>query len=385
MNDVLFNFTYAASHKYDGTNVGKDESGVKYGRNQTIPPGTKSYQKTTLEFVEKLDAAAVKADLIAATGIAEGSIECFNLYGELMCNKGLYNYSQDKLDGTHQVFGAVIRPANKAALKEIAEKLGAAKFACKIKGGEEEEEGPQEEDKEGEDDGVCNEKVNMYMNEGFKALLEKQNVPMVPLAGTYASFYELYQANYDWMVNGNGEGLVLISPADGPNSDVSKWKIGAETSGDNFTTLNNCLNVIEDDKENKIFGENKEKAKELFTKMLEVESSKLINGEIPKPKGKAPKEEKKKQAKGGIVLTDEETKAYEVAITSAKTKYDHGDTYYAKGGKGLEEYSQLIAKECLNDITVDAADKQASTKHINYIKQVLKEEFIAFNRAKAKK
>jgi len=92
MNDVLFNTTYAASHKYDGTNVGKDESGLRYGRNQTIPTQTKSYQKTSLEGVEKLDAAAIKADICKTCGIGEDSIECFNVYGELMCNKGLYSY-----------------------------------------------------------------------------------------------------------------------------------------------------------------------------------------------------------------------------------------------------------------------------------------------------
>ena len=74
------------------------------------------------------------------TGISEDSISCFNLYGELMCNAGLYNYSNDKLNGTHQVFGVMIRPVNLDALNDIVDKLIAAKFACTIKGGEEEEE-----------------------------------------------------------------------------------------------------------------------------------------------------------------------------------------------------------------------------------------------------
>jgi hypothetical protein len=52
-------------------------------------------------------------------------------------------------------------------------------------------------------------------------------------------------------------------------------------------------------------------------------------------------------------LTDEELKEYDEAIKSAKTKYDHEDTYFGKGMKGTEEYSQLISKECLNDIKID--------------------------------
>lgn len=102
------------------------------------------------------------------------------------------------------------------------------------------------------------------MNETFKTVLMKHNIPMVPVAGTYASFYELAIANFEWMKNGMGEGLVIAGPAEG-NTHISKWKIGAETSGDNFSTLNNCLNAIEDDAENKLFGDNKEKAIELFT------------------------------------------------------------------------------------------------------------------------
>merc|ERR1712125_19974 len=110
----------------------------------------------------------------------------------------------------------------------------------------------------------------------------------------------------------------------------------------------------------------------------------LINGEKPAPP--KPKEVKApKPKKGAVVLNEEETKEYEVAIASAKTKYDHGDTYYAKGMKAMEEYAGLISKECLNDIFIDAADNVASEKHLNYIKQVLKEEFIVFNRAKGGK
>lgn len=282
------------------------------------------------------------------------------------------------------MFGVILKPATKEAVKDIADKLAAAKFACVINGKDEEDEEPAEEDKEAEEGDDVNEKISIYMNETFKELIAKHNVPMVPFAGTYASFYELAMANLEWMMNGMGEGLVLAAPAEGSKTVVSKWKIGAETSGDNFSSLNKCLELIEDDTENKIFGDNKEKAIDLFTKMLKVESSKLINGEIPKPKGKAPKEVKPK-GKGVVVLSEEETKEYEIAITSAKSKYDHGDTFYARGGKGMAEYAELLAKECLNDIKVDAADKEANSKHINYIKQILKDEFIAYNKTNAKK
>jgi len=81
--------------------VGKDESGVMYGRNLLIPGNVQSYQKTPLTYVKNIDVAAVKADLLNITGIEEEEMSCFNLYGELMCNKGLYDYTENQVDGTH--------------------------------------------------------------------------------------------------------------------------------------------------------------------------------------------------------------------------------------------------------------------------------------------
>ena len=41
----------SATQKYDGTNVGKDEHGVMYGRNLLIPDKTNSYQSTPIKCV----------------------------------------------------------------------------------------------------------------------------------------------------------------------------------------------------------------------------------------------------------------------------------------------------------------------------------------------
>ena len=60
LNTMFFEERCAASHKYDGTNVGIDEFGVMYGRNQTIASKTKSYQKVSLESVTKVDAKGIK-------------------------------------------------------------------------------------------------------------------------------------------------------------------------------------------------------------------------------------------------------------------------------------------------------------------------------------
>lgn len=220
------------------------------------------------------------------------------------------------------------------------------------------------------------------MNQAFKDLIANHGYPIVPLVGTYVNFYEMAMENFDWMKGGYGEGLVLASPADGPNIRVSKWKNGTETSGDNLAKIHNIEEIMENDKENKIFGENTEKAKEIFAKMLEVEKSRLINGEAPKPK-EAPAKKQPKAKQGKVELTPEEEKQYEEAIKSAKTKFDHQDAFFEKAMKGAQEYAGLIAKECLNDIKVE--EGAPMDRHNAYILQVVKEDFIEYNKNKKAK
>jgi hypothetical protein len=111
-----------------------------YGRNKTIKLGTSSYQKTSLKLVEKIDVQAIRAELVAQTGIPNEFIERLVVYGELMCNKDLFHYNEENLFGECPVFGAMIRPASNAALTIITEKLGAANFACMVRGSLEDDE-----------------------------------------------------------------------------------------------------------------------------------------------------------------------------------------------------------------------------------------------------
>lgn len=104
---VLFETPVFASVKYDGTNVAIDTEGLLYGRNKTIPSKTKSYQKTSLDCVRKIDSNLVLNEILDVTGIKAETIEKFLVYGELMCNKNLFGYSRDNLDGTFQIFGAI--------------------------------------------------------------------------------------------------------------------------------------------------------------------------------------------------------------------------------------------------------------------------------------
>ena len=113
------------------------------------------------------------------------------------------------------------------------------------------------------------------------------------------------------MLNGMGEGLVIISPPFASTS-ITKWKNGSEASATNLKNLNMILETIDENQE--IFGTKSTQAQEFFQKMLQVEMSKLINGSVVKTVSKVTV-----QPTGGIIipLTVVEQEQYYTAIKSA--------------------------------------------------------------------
>jgi len=376
---ALFETPVFVSVKY-GTNVAIDTEGLMYGRNKTIPSKTKSYQKTSLDYVRKIDSNLVLNEILDVTGIKAETIEKFLVYGELMCNKGLFGYSQDKLDGTFPIFGAIFVAKNQKDHEEIYAKLKEFGFNAGVKLAYESE--GSEDGNQGDSDSSFNDQLYISMNKNFKDILDKLKYPVVPALSVDGSFYDCVVSNYEWMVEGNGEGLIISSSMFGDKKVVSKWKIGAEANGSNLDALGEIQDLIEADTNHSMFGNYHEKAVDLFNKMLNVQrSSKKLTIEPPK--------QEKPPAKGGkkgqVELTAEVVALYEEPIKSAKSKFDHGDAYYAKGMKGGQDYWGLIAKECLNDIKIDSSDKKAMDNHNGIINAILKPEFIEFNKNKAQK
>ena len=78
----------------------------------------------------------------------------------------------------------------------------------------------------------------------------------------------------------------------------------------------------------------------------------------------------------------EEMKVYDSALKSAKTKFDHEDTFFAKGSKGVAEFTKLLAEECLSDIKIEKGDVEGNKKHNEIVAQLVKEDFISYNRNK---
>lgn len=74
------------------------------------------------------------------------------------------------------------------------------------------------------------------MNETWLDLIKGMGYPTVPVAGKFGSFYELLNENFEWMINGNGEGLILVQQGEN-DATISKWKIGAEANSSNVKML----------------------------------------------------------------------------------------------------------------------------------------------------
>lgn len=58
----------------------------------------------------------------------------------------------------------------------------------------------------------------------------------MPLVGEYDCFYNAVKANQSWMVEGNGEGLMVVS-----SEGIKKWKIGAERNATNIDYIDGAL------------------------------------------------------------------------------------------------------------------------------------------------
>jgi hypothetical protein len=214
--------------------------------------------------------------------------------------------------------------------------------------------------------------VMLLMNQTYKELITKLGLPTVPAADKMGSFYELVINNYDFMVNGHAEGLVLVSPSSGPDVQVSKWKIGAEANSTNTDYLDKMILEVEA-KGKEIYGDNAARAKELFEKMYAIASS------MKKVVAEKKASEVKPKA-GGI--SAEAMAQYEEPIKSAKSKFDHCDVYFAKD-KNPMKYSKMIAQEVMNDVKIDEKDKKAITAHEAMVLNFIKLDFAVFKKNEA--
>jgi len=175
-----------------------------------------------------------------------------------MCNKGLYDYEDKNLSSGWTIFGAMIQPEKNAP--QIVEALQKAHFTCSLKGAQL-DEGDEEEEKDDP-----NFKIMLGINGTFKALMDKFSYPTVPYLGSFENLYTFVQQNFEWLLKGMGEGIVInhLATEKFPASGLSKWKNGMEENATNSVGIDFMMQEIEGDKDQEIFGENTEKAIELL-------------------------------------------------------------------------------------------------------------------------
>lgn len=313
--------------KYDGTNVGIDQYGNLYGRTLMIDPAKKKYQKTCLSEVKKIKVLNLRKKILP-TFTEE---ECqFIIIGELMCNPHLFDYTKKELDSKFPLFGAVIVPQdNKIGLK-IMKNLLKNGFFCT---------NPFKEDL----DGFIGQ-INLVMNDKLRDIFVNEGY-CVPLLNGNSKLKSMILNNYDFMVNGKGEGIVLsLKDPENDGFLLLKWKIGLEPQ---LTNIDIFKNIIKNQKW-EILGENDEE-KNLLRKIFHQ------MGEISKSQKTISK----------IQLNKKVRNAYNEAIQSAKTKFDSDDTFY-KSLEGFKKYVELIAEECKNDIQI-----KNEKEHFKIIEQEL--------------
>lgn len=176
----------------------------------------------------------------------------------------------------------------------------------------------------------------MCFNKTFKNLAQQFNYPTVPIVGEYSSFFEAVKANEEWMVEGRGEGLIVVSA-----DSINKWKIGAEANSTNIDLINATIEQI--NKDDFVFGEETKRINDLLTILRKIQVSTVTH----------------------TVNPDEE---YEIAIKSAMTKFDHHDAFE------YEQYVDLIVKETLIDIKV-GDEKATQEKHRKKVQKLLNDKF----------
>ena len=334
LKNTLLNSEVFYCEKYDGTNVGIDEHKNMYGRTLMIDPSKKKYQKTDLSEVKKINVLNLRTKILPNFTDEETK---FIIIGELMCNPHLFDYTNKKLDGQFPLFGAVIVPKDNDIGLKIMKDLLNNGFYCT---------NPYKEDL----DGFIGQ-INLIMNEKLRDIFVSEGY-CIPLLNGKKKMKDMILDNYDFMVNGKGEGIVMsLKDWEHDGFLLLKWKIGLEPQ---MTNIDIFKNIIKEEKWRDI-GETEDEIttlKEIFIKM----------GEISKSQNTTTK----------IQLNKKDRNAYNEAIQSAKTKFDSSDTFY-NSLEDFRKYVELIAEECKKDLKV-----KNEVEHFKIIEQELNEDYQKF-------
>lgn len=311
--DMFLTWNTTASIKYDGTNVGTSCDGSVYGRRLRIDETANRYQSVPLDPCRQVNASKVKQSFVSlfsergiVTSPGKASVaDMFRLtvYGELMCNRGLYDYQEAKLAERWLCFGIRIRVLEDIELSD--DEL--AKFSNIL-----EEQGFIFS-------GVNTKSLTIVLNEKLEKFLVDHGIEEIASYQQWPSQAHCIANYFEYMVESKGEGLIIYIPGGPERSSaasvsIRKWKIAKELSKrmiENFTALATTLTTTAP-----------------FDQLLPAPLSKMLthlnraaNAPIPQVVTK-----KQKKANRGQKFPEEVV----AALNSALTKYDSMEEYFEK-------------------------------------------------------
>ncbi|XXQ39014.1 RNA ligase domain-containing protein [Plasmodiophora brassicae] len=319
--NLLTDAVVIAAEKIDGTNFGIGQDGALFGRRFRIEPHRETYQKVPLNIVSAINSSDVLAHLRDAVGdVGVPDPIDFRLYGELGCNQ-MYSYKDKGFVNAWHCFGAVLRLANADDHQQWKDALREARFWF--------------QDAPGRADVIV-----VISCPAFVEVLSACNVPHARIAFE-GTLIDLVAHRRDWMMSGDGEGLVVSLLWPGRHSGqarILKWKMGHEPAAPSaILALQTTVAMLD---------RYPADVSLFLTTLHDV----MHNG-APETVTYSRRIRKAKFARAN---------EFDNAMASAATKLDSPDAYFAKGRAGLLEYIRCVADEVLLDHPHAPADKVQS-------------------------
>lgn len=329
----------AASEKLDGTNVGKLRCGTLLGRRLTIEQTATSYQRCDLTSLREVDVDAAIGELVSlATGETGTEPVRAAIYGELMCNVGLFNYKANGLAKSWQAFGAVLEFASEEVAAAYATAASASGLACTLSG---------------------DRAVRIGNNEAFGEVLRRHRVPVIATVA-FGSLCEAISSQRAWMTGEHGEGLVLSIQKAG-RSSAYKWKISREPQPAAVSELTELLEAFANGAGGKAV---------LIDQSIHEMIGNLHAVSTHVDSARAPAATKqKKEARQAAV----DTEAVAQAIASALTKFDALEvTFEAEGKEALNKLAERLCAEVLSDPDLATGDADEAAARREQVKVSVK-------------
>jgi len=308
------------SEKYDGTNVGKLRDGKLLGRRLVIDAAATSYQRCELGKLRSLGTDQMLDEVVAIGGSL--TVRRAALYGELLCNAGLYSYATSGVAKSWQAFGALIEFADASGASatryaKAATALGLITNRC--------DETTVR---------VCNSRT-------FGEIAQRHDVPVVPTTH-HLSMSAALSRNAEWMVGEHGEGLVLSVASGESRASLFKWKISREpqpVAVDSLTGLIEALGRGADGKACLLDAQIHRMVRQLHTVATHKDST--VAKAAASSSAKQPKPAKPAAVNAEAVST---------AIASALTKFDAFEAYFDTHGQpGVATLAERLTAEVLAD------------------------------------